>query len=269
MLPASIQRYRLLTLISLFAAVGLFVYAVVRAAQAGVHLRSGSISGQVGDVLGFALFCGVLAAATVEIVKRFSSARASFQLALVRAWLEARRPEFLDRPDSSLRELFDAMGLRRGPEEGRGWAEPIGDLDSVFALPPDELLAQIATAVDATLAEPGRYEGLLASVLGREPRFEEARDRPAGEADLRLNLADAQRLRAALDNLQTELTQRWRRIIQGFAIWIAGVYGVVASFAGGLSGANQARYLFAALVLGGPIAWIVRDLTAVIERLRR
>jgi hypothetical protein len=53
------------------------------------------------------------------------------------------------------------------------------------------------------------------------------------------------------------------------ALGLSGLYGIALSSAGAISDAGQARYLFAALMLGGPIAWTVRDLTAWLERLAR
>lgn len=254
---------------NLAALAALLVYAITRGAEAGVDLHAGSVGAQVGDLLGFATLCGLLAYATVELVKRLTPVRASVNVAVVEEWLgwlefrysvvhERHRlvAESHDAPErlfeGDLRPLLlGALGTR--------------SVRGTFDLPPERLVAQIATALDVALFEPKLYAPLLAAVAGLPL---DAPDLPSDEDTEPLGGHEAQQLRLSLDDLQTTLTQSWRGIIQGAVVWIAGAYGVLASFASGLSGTNQARYLLAALILGGPIAWAIRDLTAVIGRLR-
>jgi hypothetical protein len=253
---------------------GILVYAIVRAVERGANLSSASVSGQTGDVLAFAALCGVLAYATVEIAKRLMNVRGAMQIALTRDWL-ARR-EGPKEASWSLAALLDAMGYQDAASEASADRPTLAPtalaaptLRDVFNLPPDQLVAQIASAVDGAIASPDRYGSVLQAVLGYTPRSLPHSPSSKVEAPaLAFDPADTQALRAALDTLQTELTARWRRTVQAAALWVAGAYGIVASFAGGLDGANQARYLFAALILGGPIAWVIRDLTATLERIR-
>jgi hypothetical protein len=261
--------------------VGLVVYAIARGAESGVDLHAGSVGAQVGDLLGFASLCGLLAYATVELVKRLTGLRAAVNSAVVAGWFEdqyvALRNEYRDELEQvdfdAQREATHRLRVPRFP-----WAQdalpPIGmllaalgtqDLTVMFDLPPERLVAQISTAIDVALYQPERYGSLLA-VVARLPYQPEP---TANQETELLGSHEAQYLRLALDDLQTMLTQRWRQIVQSAAVWVAGAYGVATTFAGGLSGTNQARYLLAALVLGGPIAWAIRDLTAVLGRLRQ
>ena len=244
----------------------LLVYAVVRGAEAGVDLHRGSVAGQVGDLLGFATLCGLLAYATVELIKRLTSLRASVNLSVVDEWLGHRSQRTAGRSpegQTSLPERYHgsydltALLVRAlGTDEVR----------ETFDLPPERLIAQIATAVDVALFRPELYWPLLGAIAGL-PRHPP--ELPRDQDTELLGVPEAQQLRLSLDDLQTTLTQRWRSIVQGAVVWMAGAYGVLNSFAGGLSGTNQARYLLAALLLGGPIAWTIRDLTVVIERFRQ
>ena len=52
-------------------------------------------------------------------------------------------------------------------------------------------------------------------------------------------------------------------------MWIAGAWGIAFVSAAGDSLGSQPRYIAAGLVLGGPIAWIARDVAAILERSRR
>ncbi len=247
----------------------LLVYAITRGAEAGVDLHAGSVGAQVGDLLGFATLCGLLAYATVELVKRLTPLRASVNFAVVEEWLQYLRPKYDGAPEER-RVVAEGHNL---PERwSKGDLTPLllralgtRSMRATFDLPPERLVAQIATALDVALFQPKLYGPLLTAVAGLPPA---AADLPSDEDTELLGSQEAQQLRLSLDNLQTTLTQVWRGIIQGAVVWIAGAYGVLASFAGALSGTNQARYLLAALILGGPIAWAIRDLTAVLGRLR-
>jgi hypothetical protein len=159
---------------------------------------------------------------------------------------------------------------------------PRRELRAILDLPPEQLLAQIAAAADVALAAPRHEDLLLRALLGRKPDIVEVkptqpglptRDEPFAipEEPSRhsLSVSDTQLVGAALDNLQVTLTQQWRRAIQAMALGLSGLYGIALSLAGAISDGGHAQYLFAALVLGGPIAWTVRDLTAWLERLTR
>jgi hypothetical protein len=263
-----------------------------RAASQG-QLVFGTSGEQVRDVLWFALICGVAAFATIEILKRIFALRGIYQLRQTRIWLGdrlpgAKRGEGSDQP---FRELLSAMGLRGRPGGGfLQWLD-LTEERQVFNLPTEQLAAQVSAAADVALTafepafepglEPGlesaheheyeyEYAAFLGGLAGIDPK--EVEKRLSGElppqrrdaVDPRVELT--QRVRTGVDQLQISIGERWRRLLQGAALWIAGFYGgVLARDQGEL----ETLYVLSALVIGGLFAWIVRDLAAVLERSRR
>jgi hypothetical protein len=154
------------------------------------------------------------------------------------------------------------MGLFGGP----------GEAARVFNLPTEQLAAQVSAAADVALTtKKESYAALLDALVG-PLRVDESE----AKKDPRLSPEDeemvfAQRVRAGVDQLQISLGERWRTYIQGAALWIAGVYGIVLIHASSGSAEDRAepRFVLAALLLGGPLTWLIRDITAVIERARR
>jgi hypothetical protein len=73
--------------------------------------------------------------------------------------------------------------------------------------------------------------------------------------------------RAALDSLQISVGGRWRRWIQATSVLVATAAAVLIQ----LSRPGDSRWLFiiSAALIGGPLAWTIRDATAVLERWRR
>jgi hypothetical protein len=134
-------------------------------------------------------------------------------------------------------------------------------------------VAQVSAAVDGALCTPSE-SALVWTLIGHPVPLTRPRlrvERPlAAEAETlpQLDLADAQRLRAAIDQLQVTLSGRWRRQLQAAGVWMSGLFGVLLTQAGGIRVQSQPRYLFVALLLGGPLSWVVRDLSAALERLR-
>lgn len=274
--------------------VSVLVYATVRAAQTnGIALQHGSVSAKVGDLLSFGLLCGLMSYATVEVTKRLTTARGRFQASVVWRWMAAgiagatRGLEGAPPPSYPFSQLVLSLAGGRlsvaGPQRpfapARHYSDsallPASVVYRVFNVVPEQLVAQMAGVADVAGVDPSRAF-LLWAFLGRAPlleRVEESRrprrDRPVEPFEPRREeLLDAQDLRGALDALQVSLTQGWRRLVQLLAVALAGVYGVGLFWAGGLTDNGEARYLFAGLLLGGPIAWVVRDLTAAVERLR-
>ncbi len=272
-------------------------HAVVRASETdGLHLQTGPVSSQVGDLLWFSLLCALLASATIELAKRLTYARGRLQMRLVWVWLSQRaryadvrinvppvvafaqlmdavsgsssEPSALSVDDADAYPRWPPLALRAGlqPTAFRRYA--------AFDAPPDQLVAQVATAVDLAISDPYEYEPLLVALVGRElPRKLRRESKPptSREDPPRLDrreVADAQRIQAALDALQLRLVSVWRRLVQLSAVTLAGLYGIGLVWAAGLTEHEQARYLFAAVVLGGPGSWLVRDVTAVLERWR-
>src|SRR5207237_2365537 len=112
--------------------------------------------------------------------------------------------------------------------------------------------------------EPKKYQLLLESLMGGARS-----DRQNSLPDKGSAIELAGKVRAGVDQLQITLGEGWRRYVQGAALWLSGLYGVALTHAGDLPASAHARYVIAALLVGGVFAWLSRDATAVIERLRR
>jgi hypothetical protein len=142
-----------------------------------------------------------------------------------------------------------------------------------FSLPIEQLAAQISAAGDAAFTSPREFPALYASLVG-EPSHEEpsSHEKPSLQAERYASereMAVAQRVRASIDQMQIAISERWRRDVQGAAIWVAGLWGIGLSHAANRAGASEPRYVLSALLLGGVFAWIARDIAAAIEGLRR
>lgn len=244
------------------------------------------VSEQTRDMLWFALLCGLAAFATIEILKRVFGVRGLYQLRMTGAWLE-RRGSSASSFDGFyvIYELVRAMGVGKSDR----------DVPRVFNLPTEQLTAQISAAADRALIDPSRYRALVTALSGepeREPDAMPAKDagrspedpkpapkdpeqaaaeakRAAEEAERRADYLLSQSVRAGVDQLQIALGESWRRTLQGAALWIAGAFGLLFSTASKADDGAETRYVLAAVLLGGTIAWIVRDLVAVVERARR
>lgn len=282
---------RLWLLLPVLATLVVLALAVSSAADhGGVALAEGTVAHAVRDLLMFAVACGLLSAATLELVKRFSSARGRFQGPIVIDWV-ARRAEACDVPASvavdQLRSALDGRpygNLRSSNRPDEAIWLSVAPRYRRFDLPADLLTARLASAADLALADPDHYDPLARVLVGRpEPlRFDHESMTEAGaqrwrrtraeavrdDSFDRMLVADTQRLQSALDGLQIELAARWRRLVQAVAVALAGLYGIAFSQAAHLTGSGSARYLLAGVLLGGPAAWVARDLTAVLERLR-
>jgi hypothetical protein len=87
------------------------------------------------------------------------------------------------------------------------------------------------------------------------------------DADDSQSFQAAQRARAAIDSLQVTVGERWRRLVQATAVLVAAFAGLLIQ----LAQPSDSRwiYIMAAALIGGPLAWTIRDLAAAIERWRR
>ena len=228
-------------------------------------LGRGEVSDQVRDLLWFCLLCGVSAFATIEIIKRLTSIRGRIQLALASEWLRSRTSagDAYELPSAALLdELRDAVGA--SGSEWRGWK----DLERIFNLQTEQAVAQVSRAGDRALADPKRFQLLLMGLMQDAPRprsvSKDERDQEREDA-----FHDAQRVAAGVDQLQIVLGEHWRRLVQGTAVWMSGAYGLGFAWAVGAAESSLLYYELGALLIGGMLAWVVRDLYAVIERLRR
>lgn len=236
----------------------------------GIALANGSVSQQIGDVLAFSLLCGLASFATVEVLKRLVGLRGLYQSRQTRLWLGERARGM---GAAAMDQLLDAMGLR-GPDRR-------GDRQAslrVFNLPTEQLAGQVSTAADVALAtaasEGDRYRWLLSALAnqpallsGKPPSHDPEHD--PDEARRKEDFQISQRIQAGVDQLQISLGERWRRYVQGAALWISGAYGIALVHTSSVAQGAASRYVIAALLIGGTFAWVARDLAAAVERWRR
>jgi hypothetical protein len=113
------------------------------------------------------------------------------------------------------------------------------------------------------VVEPGVAEGpevleVSAAEAGQSP--------PADDAALgRL----AQSVRSGLDVLQASISQGWSKSVRTWAVVLSGGLGTAIVLFIRVSAPDRLLFATAALLLGGFFAWVFRDLTAVVERIRR
>jgi hypothetical protein len=168
---------------------------------------------------------------------------------------------------------------------------------ALFNLPIAQLAAQVSIAADLALSYPQDYKAFLASLAGNYEAFTNgpragppslqpspassvpgprqrlyrsgARGRaaPANEVSER-DIYRGHLVRGGVDALQLYVGQGWRRFVRISAVLISGILGLVwVSFLDIRPGLRIA-YVLSALVLGGLISWFLRDLVAIVERLR-
>jgi hypothetical protein len=339
------RRSRLLSwgLFPLVVATAVLVAVILGAVFGRQRIETASTTGHWGGLLAFALLCGLISFAVVEMSKRLIPVREWLQRRYMRQWWEARAESLLVSREHSWTQLMEAMNREtvlpglRGPDSSEDATNSVtgpyrASDDSVFGLPIQLLSAQISNAIDLALIEPKRYQQLyyiltrsprearelrdtLAAISLRAPslsslitRYLEREISPARlVAELRNYSANetleendstivnpirvlfgkvfdllempfspedsryfraSQRARSALDALQIFVGGRWRRSVQASAVLIATLAAVLIQLT---QPSSESRWLFilSAALISGPLAWIIRDITAVIERWRR
>jgi hypothetical protein len=241
------------------------VLAYIAAAAAtghGFRFSRGSVSAQVGDVLSFAFLCGLCSFATVEIVKRLTPIRALYHRSSIAAWFTTRSNA------AAFEQLRWALGLAEEdsrPDDGTKAGRPgffgVSDEERrVFGLPAEQLIAQISSAADLVLLSDAEDKAeLIEGLAGARIEASQAPE------DL---TRQAQQVRIGIDQLQITLATRWRRHLWGAAVALSGLYGIGLVYASHARRGDQARHVLAALLIGGLIAGVARDLLAIVERLR-
>lgn len=238
-----------------------------------IPIDGSRIAGEIGDMLAFALLTGLASYATIEILKRVFALRGRYQLRQTRLWLTKQGHD----DDDAFNSLLRTMRLDRGRREEL----------RVFNMPTEQLAAQISTAADLALTRlasarddkadlpflvaltglPEEAIRLAADVDTSPPPIADPRryglEREAQASEL------AARVRGGVDQLQISLGERWRGYVQGAALWISGGCGIVLVQGSAVPPGEEARYVLAALIVGGVFAWLARDLAAVVERARR
>jgi hypothetical protein len=250
-----------LGLMSLFGAIGVVVWFFSN--PEGVDRRQG-IS-QLADVAGQALLlaavAGFAAMGTLEVFRR---------LLHVRGWYFARALERVIGP-ATLSRVVSARGSAR-------------ELSSIWVrldLPLEQLVAQLAHAVDAALDE---VAGAAPTYRGRVPGIEVVHELAGPEGhSLARQLEESEvgsearrvvesRLRvlvqAALDDVQVSVGNSWRWWLRLTSCVLASLFGLLAVIYLPVGPATKAAVLSMTFVLGGFFAGFLRDVVAGVERWR-
>jgi hypothetical protein len=230
-------------------------YAAVRIADEGkLKLAPGTVSHEVRDLLWFSLVAGIASYATIEIANRVARTRGHFQRWQTRRWFEERTRNST-RGWKAFDQLLSAWRI--------GYRQSL----QLFDLHTEQLAAQISSAVDVAVSRPKEYSDLLACFSGSKDDTPTDPDAPPPGEDQR-EFRLAQRVRLGVDQLQIVLADRWRRTVQGAAIWVAGLFGIGLAHAIDQPVSTEPSYVLAALLIGGPLAWLVHDLAALVEHAR-
>ena len=182
------------------------------------------------------------------------------------------------------------------------------DLRVVFDLPTEQLSALLSAAADHALTNPRENAEALLAFSGpaglsdidlvappreiRDSRIDRSVSEDHGSAIAPTNPGDApskadearrdaalianealgrlaRSVRSGLDVLQASLGQQWSRAVRTWAVSLSGLLGVTLVLFINISLLQRVLFAFTALLLGGFFAWLARDLTAVVERVRR
>jgi hypothetical protein len=293
---AALTRIYLGDAFQLCVAAGIVIFALF-AGNGRIPAGQITAADRVRTLLWYGLVSGLASMATIEVAKRLFGLRSHYQRLQVMAWLRSRPAQPAlgsagsgqDDPGAGAAvsdELYTAMGLdQEFSQLQRRW---------LFDLPIDQLVAQVSSAVDIALADPARYQLLLGAMSGQAiaasaaPPAKTAAPAsaavPAGvspaaatgtAASLRgaeesadSEFRRSQRVRSGLDQLQISVGGRWRRYVQGTALWLSGLYGILLVFITRAPSSARPEYIIGALLIGGMLSWVARDIAAVIERWR-
>ena len=111
------------------------------------------------------------------------------------------------------------------------------------------------------------YEA-LATELANERLWRESEEWNQEESDDEAEFELARAARTGTDQLQIALGEQWGRAVQGAAVWVSGIWGIVLVEVTHFGAADRPAYVLAALLVGGPLSWMFHDLAAALERAR-
>ena len=189
------------------------------------------------ELLQFSVLCGAAAFASVEVIKRLTPVRAAVQRRLATEWLGRGGSED---PRQDLRVLQAAVGRE------------------AFALPAGNLTGTLADEADRqmVISPSGRLLGVLSERKYQQDSV------PSALGDAAYEQVLAAQVERSVASLHVYIDHHWRVAVQATAFFLSAAYGVLFSS----SAEVEASLLLSSLVLGGPIAWELRDLTKQLER---
>ncbi|MRG60223.1 hypothetical protein GE115_10135 [Agromyces sp. CFH 90414] len=241
------------------------------------------------------VFSAVAACALLEIAKRVLYLRGYFHARQLKAWMrkriEATLPVGSDAAEEAATErAFDdlmVLALGTAPRRRPRKSDPDGHRNTFgvaqteyLDAPTEQLAAQLSDLGELVLASPVGHPDLMVVFTGRDPEAASkgspqpsmptstsrgAEPLPDPTDDWNAALLNAA-LQRGIESFQIIVSQRWRRTMQLSAVVLAGVIGWATAML--VPGAAVMPITLASFVVGGFLAWVVRDLSAGAARWR-
>lgn len=239
------------------------------------------------------ILAGVGSMILIETAKRLIPLRALYQRRQVEHWVIERttlgkRGRSTDPTEAelALSEMSWALGGElpsgtetagdpgHGADRYKGWRRTAASFGGVLSFPPDQLGAQLARAAQFALeTQPAfpRWRAVL--VGGPQGGAGETSPKSFGSGRGRDSLEqfdqDLARVAFSVDEIQMRITVRWAQYLQTTACWLSGAVALGAATLSSQRQDESAWTVLLALVFGGFFAWLLRDISAAIEALRR
>jgi len=290
----------------LFAIAAVAMLALSVALFAALRIMGGVFQqardGAVEALLVQSAAIGIIVMATIQTVRAIVPIRSRFHRRRVSRWLgrapdELRKPpDFKARMQSRIEQSpwLESYVKYQSPQEilhrllqlttAEGGDRPAVSL-AFFDLPLEQLCGQISAGAERAIVDPRENGPILlrlANAAGEDDvlRFFTAHheltqagpsegSRPQLEERLmRARASVEERVRRSIDCLQIESGYYWRRRLRLLAVALSAALGLMAAVVGHQPLASVPAALTGG-VIGGFFAMLARDLTAIVERLRR
>jgi hypothetical protein len=236
------------------------------AARRGIRLPGDTPTEQVAGIVWFAFATGATSMAVIEAAKRLFGLRGLYQHRQVRMWLIDRSPsEPAGR--NAYQQLLAALGVV-APGSGSRELLRRHHLRRLFNLPIEQVAGQVRSAADLAIVNPRGYGYLLVALAGTYD-IETGPEGSDADAESSVELQLAHAVNSGVDALQIAVGEGWRRYVRSTAVLVSGLLGLALARFADLDPSAIGAYVLAALLLGGFLAWFLRDVTAVVERWRR
>ncbi|MFD6156167.1 hypothetical protein ACFWF7_24530 [Nocardia sp. NPDC060256] len=275
----TLRQIRPLLLVAALTAIIAFGVASAR----NLLIRAGGTGGPAGlaDVLWqlllFAALSGVLAFLIVEFIKHQTPLRGGFHRLLVERYFGADinrlneqvvEQTYRSPVESSRIAAVGSPSYLSYDSTSRQLAGQLAESLSYFAVCvanspiSDELRDALAYAAigDRRVAQgliPGHRE---------DPGAEIAADRPRGSSKRRPADAVYEHIERRLDAFQIHVQNRWHRLLRATSAGWAGFFAAIGASVIHLGAAELVLATMGGVAIGGPVAWLIRDLARLVER---
>jgi hypothetical protein len=124
-------------------------------------------------------------------------------------------------------------------------------------------------AADVAIINLREDRSLISCFAGRDIVLTQEKDALGLEGKAYDDVEIVQYINGAIDAFQITVGEGWRRYLRTVAIIVSGAFGVAFLKLVPANHLASGLYILASLTLGGFFAWFLRDLTAIVEKLRR